>query len=226
MKDKGRLLPIGIGLAILTAICAYFLLRYSLELVPVVVAADTIEARAPITADKVKIVEIPANGKHANAFQDKQLVIGQYTTKPIYTGEQIITQSLATQGSDSMGAAIPKANLRVVGVPMDDYTSFGGKIKKGDRVDIMASYKKDDGLGAVFAKVFLQQVEIFDIGSSERDGRKVVLLLLKLDEAEHVILAQRTGQLVFALNPVNAQPYGTNGAYATSFLNRMGLMVK
>lgn len=216
MAEK-RVLFMGIAIAVIVALGAAIMVSQFTQLVPVVVATVPIEARTPIQANQITVEYKPAGGRHAQAFTEADTLVGQYTLQPIAQGEQVIKPMIAAQGSDSFASTIRKPDYRVVALPADDYTNVGGILKKGDKVDIAVSFKRDEALGAPYSNVVLQQVEFLGYGTSDRDNKKTVLLQLRPQEGVILLFAHFNGRVAFLLNGVNAQPTNTNGMTVPGF---------
>jgi len=97
-----------------------------------------IEARTEITADMLQLTKVPANALLAGAFSDSALVEGRVARIPIYAGEQLVQEKLASVKSDLGLSYIVPQGMRAMGVKVDKVISPGGLIRPGDRVDVVA----------------------------------------------------------------------------------------
>jgi len=68
---------------------------------------------------------------------------GKVTTIPILKGQQILQSQLGVPEEQSLSFRI-KQGMRAITLPVDRYTGVGGAIRKGDRVDVIASFEAGD----------------------------------------------------------------------------------
>jgi pilus assembly protein CpaB len=103
----------------------------------VVVAGEQIPARTTITAGMLEIKEIPGNAMLAGAFVEQSLVVGRIARIPIYKGEQLVQEKLASERSDLGLAYIVPEGMRAMAVGVDKVIGAGGLVRPGDRVDVI-----------------------------------------------------------------------------------------
>lgn len=104
----------------------------------VVTAKQDIAARAEITAEMLQLTKVPANALLGGAYSDSTLVVGRVARIPIYAGEQLVQEKLASERSDLGLSYIVPQGMRAMGVKVDKVISPGGLIRPGDRVDVVA----------------------------------------------------------------------------------------
>ena len=112
-----------------------------------------------------------------------------------------------------MSAILP-SGMRAVAIATDTRgtTSAGGFILPNDRVDVIQTAQSvADGGGTTLpvSQIILSNIRVLAIGQNiqERNGEKVITgetatLELTPAQAEHVILAQKVGQLSLALRSI------------------------
>lgn len=217
----------GIALAGVTGFGLFSALDKTENLVPQVVATQTIEPRTQITERMVQIKNVPALGRNESALDDTSLVIGGYSTTKIFADQPIIQPMVAKQfdetGASGMALSIPDENLRAISLAVAPADVVGGKISKGDFVDIVATF--DEGklhTESGITKTLIQNVDVFDY--SKEDG--YITLLLPLDRIETIMHAQHVGKLVFVLNPGNPQRAKTVGMINTTLCERFNFSCK
>ena len=217
-------LACGVGLACVAGFGVFTALDKTENLVPVVVATTNIEPRTQITDAMVKVEQIPALGRNESMLEDPALVVGGYATGRIYAGQSFIQPMVSKQfdetGSSGLALAIPDDSLRAVSFSTDNAHIAGGRVSKGDFVDIIATLKKEDmETRSPITKPLLQGVEVFDIS---KDGNNVtsVTLLLTLDQIEIVKHAYAVGDITYALNPGNPKTSRTTGIINKSLCDR------
>jgi Flp pilus assembly protein CpaB len=224
--DKKTKMVAGCGaiLALLAGYAMYTATSKVENLVPVVVATKNIEPRTKITEDMVKIEQIPALARNDSMLDDTSLVVGGYATTHIYTGQDFVQPMVSKQfdpnGASGYAGAIPDPSLRAVSFPVNVTKAAGGKISKGDYVDVIATFAPNGG-GQKLTKTVLQGVEVFDTNldssgdssdsSSNGSGEPYITLLLRLDYAE-MLNQIGADNLSYALNPMNPTTARTTGA--------------
>ena len=103
----------------------------------VVVAKQEIPARTVISAEMVEIKGLPGNAMLAGAFVEQDLVIGRIARIPIFKGEQLVQDKLASERTDLGLAYIVPDGKRAMAVGVDKVIGAGGLLRPGDRVDIV-----------------------------------------------------------------------------------------
>ncbi len=111
------------------------------ESVLVVTAKEDIPARTAITADMLQVTAVPTNALLAGSFVEKtELVAGRVARIPIYRGEQLVQDKLATAGDDNEALGLPYVvpkGMRGMAVKADKVVGAGGLLRPGDRVDVL-----------------------------------------------------------------------------------------
>lgn len=106
--------------------------------IAVVTAKEDIAARTQITAGMLELTKVPSGALLAGAFTSQDLVAGRVAKIPIYKGEQLVQDKLASQKNDLGLSYIVPEGMRAMGVKVDKVIGAGGLIRPGDRVDIVA----------------------------------------------------------------------------------------
>lgn len=227
MKTRVIILILAVILAVIGTALIYVYLNSlkvnyeeKYEMRKVVVASQFIQAGTPldtaVSQEKVELKDVPAEFIAEDAITDIASLSGKVLKVNVSKGMQITSAMLETSVSASLGFMVPSGK-RAIAVEVDDVTGVGGKVRAGDRVDIIASFKTGSSpkLEEPVARVFLQNVEV--LGSSapaaeeEKEGvvntqnstsRRVVLVLaVPLTDAEKVVLASENGNIWLALRP-------------------------
>ncbi len=106
----------------------------------VVTAKVDIPARTEIKPDMLEISRVPEKALLAGAFASRDLVTGRVARIPIYKGEQVIQEKVASFESNKadlgLSFVVPKGQ-RAMAVKVDKVVGAGGLIRPGDRVDIV-----------------------------------------------------------------------------------------
>lgn len=219
----------GLALCGVGGYAGYSIVSAYQQPVPVVVATQNIEPHTQVTGSMVKTIEIPAGGRSEAAIDDTGLVVGGYTTSKVYAGQQLIQPMVAKQydatGASGMALSIPDESLRAVSFPTDAASAVNGNIQKGDYVDIIALMEGNKmGAKQNISKTILQSVEVFDIAKADGNVSNITLLLT-LEQAEVVEMAQTMGRITYTLNPGNSRTARTAGVTNKSFVERFGYRV-
>lgn len=138
--------------------------------VNVVVASQRIAAGTEITAEMLKVVEIPENLVISGHYADSSLVVGETTSVAIPAGEQITTEKLGSYivDNDAVSGVLTQQE-RGLGFSIQEVTAVGGLLQPGDHVDIVATYniRSATGLGEneyiQRTEVILQNVEVISV---------------------------------------------------------------
>lgn len=132
-----------------------------------------------IQADNVVEVTMPKSAINSHTIVNKEDVVGKFTSDKVYQGQVADDRYVAEQGREDALASLPdkdKKNLRKIAIEADMFSTWGGSIARGDRVDLGFIGKAETKLIAgesvenvddvEYAKVFLQNVLVYDVLSS------------------------------------------------------------
>lgn len=170
-KRKGlTLLFIAVGLAVLTFFLLFiYLSRLEQEIGEqqrVVVAATDIPARSLLTADLLRIKQVPRKYVHDASILSINDVISNTVALVDISEGQILQRNML----DTNAGLQPQ--MRAVAVAVDQVTSVGGNVRPGNRVDILVSYQNTEGQGRT--EVLLQDIEILAVNSLLPKGPDVI----------------------------------------------------
>jgi pilus assembly protein CpaB len=107
----------------------------------VVVSTADIPANIPITADMIKITQVPEEAAHALSVKDVNEVVGKVSTSVIIQGEQVLSSKLVTpgQGNGTLTYKIEEGK-RAITVGVNNRTGLSNMIIPDNKVDIIAEY--------------------------------------------------------------------------------------
>lgn len=110
----------------------------------------------PITADKVEIVEVPARWISDGVLTDTDEIAGKVSSGRFSAGSTI---------QEGMVEEPPglKAGFREVAIIVDAETGVAGKIRPGDRVDILATTQRTETAPAR-AEVWVENALVLEVG--------------------------------------------------------------
>ncbi|RYB07666.1 Flp pilus assembly protein CpaB [Lichenibacterium ramalinae] len=177
---------------------------------------------------------VPANtlrrSQKPQAFEELK---GSIVRSALFQGELVRTEKLIKGDNSGFMSAILPTGMRAVAINIDSQgaTTAGGFILPNDRVDVVRTYRQEPKPGAAptggdnyLTDTLLSNVKVLAIGQNvqEKNGQPVVVgsnatLELDPEQAEVVILAQRTGQLSLVLRSMlDAHQAGTVAARQAS----------
>ncbi len=152
--------------------------------------------------------QVPAGtirqSQQPNAVAD---VKGSIVRSNFAAGEPLRTERLVKgAGSGFLSAVLPSGSRAVAIDIADQGKTAGGFILPNDHVDVIRIYHPDDAPAALASETILSNIRVLAIGQAvqEKAAERTIqgstaTLELTADQAEKVILAQRTGQLTLSL---------------------------
>ena len=153
--------------------------------------------------------QVPA-GTIARSLQPNAIdnVKGAIVRSNFAAGEPIRSDRLVKGNGSGFMAAVLPTGMRAVAIDLSDQgkSAAGGFILPNDRVDVIRTFHPDDAPSSFASETILANVRVLAIGQSvqEKSGERTVIgstatLEMTPEQAEKVILAQRTGQLTLSL---------------------------
>ena len=173
-----------------------------------VVAALEVEPGEELKANHLTLQKWPLEAVPKHHFKTTKSLVGRVVPNGLLKGEPIVNSKLLPVGSGSGLSAVLPHGMRAVTVEVNDVIGVAGYVKRGDRVDVLATastaaFSKDPA-----SKVVLQDVEILAVrrNPEKEESKKrsikragVVTLALNLDQTERLALASNEGALLLAL---------------------------
>jgi pilus assembly protein CpaB len=217
-----------LGVAILIGLAAVFLANSYLGrveqqqttaaqgMVKVAVASVPLDFGAPITPDKVRLVDWPANSLPEGTFSSiPQLLPMNHTRvalRPMAANEPILRSKISGEGGRAAISAVLDPTKRAVAVRLSDVAGVGGFVLPGDVVDVLVTRTpmNPNGNSQQITDILLQKVRVIAIDQDASDstdkpaiGKTATLEVAQVD-AQKLALAQQVGQLSLALvNPAS-----------------------
>jgi pilus assembly protein CpaB len=130
----------------------------------VVVATQDLPARTILSANVVKVIQIPAEEKLEQAFSRVEDVDGKTIEVPVVAGEQILSSKFAADQVTSTFADSIPAGKRAVAFNVNEIIGAGGLIVPGNFVDVIVTYEEPGGVSR--ATVVLQNVQVLALSQS------------------------------------------------------------
>ncbi len=179
----------------------------ALTTVPAVVAAQPIAFGQKVTADKLKIVQWPAEGIPPGTFQRIPDAIGtedRVALRAIDANELITDKALSGKESRLSASPLLEPTMRAVSVPIGEASGTGGFIVAGDRVDVYLTRPgEDDNLP--YTDQLMQDVRVLAVGQDKNLGKdkpeivKTATIAVTPVQAQRIALAQTVGTLSLSL---------------------------
>ncbi len=184
---------------------------------------DVLRAVAPIEAGET-IDDAAANGKLAlqpvardyllpNYQTSVESLSGSVATVRILAGEQIVTDKFGAEAEAQASALSLSKGEIAISLSLSDTARVAGFINPGSQVAIFLN--GTDPSGAAYSRLLLPKVQVIAVGSTsttqttttspegtqttEELPKTLMTLALNQADAERVLFAQVSGELVFAL---------------------------
>jgi pilus assembly protein CpaB len=142
-------LLIGVFLAIVAFIAVIFMQNRTPEPTPEQVQQDTVVAAVDIplgvkvTAEMVKEVQLPAEGRSTTAFGDVSQVLGRTVRQRVTAEAQLTAETFGETGQGTILDVEVPPGKRAITVEVDQVTGVGTTIKTGDYVDMVVGITGD-----------------------------------------------------------------------------------
>lgn len=214
---------------LIAAFSAVYIIKGYTNTAKVVIAVREIPAYKKITADDLKVVEMPKISIPTDAAVDISEITGKYLMWPVIAGDMIRKSKIADFKIDSILSAklthLKDPKLRAFALPYTKETGVGGEIEPGDRVDIIASVKIDSGSGLTgVGKIIAQDVLVLETQKPQESGTGILIVALNPEQIEDIAFALTSGNLRFALNGYDTDPDAakTGGVTGNEWLEKYG----
>jgi pilus assembly protein CpaB len=183
----------------------------------ILVASRDLSFGTVITADDVHWQSWPKDQVPVGTIVQSQKpngvgdVTGAIVRSNFLAGEPLRPERLVKGAQSGFLAAVLNPGTRAVAIDLADQgkTAAGGFILPNDRVDVIRTFHPDESPGATASETILTNIRVLAIGQNvqEKAGEHIAIgstatLELTPEEAERVILAQRTGQLTLSLRSI------------------------
>jgi pilus assembly protein CpaB len=157
-------LTAGLAVALLAAVVGYMALNRAAAQrsgagtattqVDVVVAAGTVPIRSVLTAENLRIQQMPVSTVPEGALQQTSQAVGKVTTLELLPDEVILSQRLVdpnVTAADGRMAVVLDGDKVLMAFPADDLMSKIGMLKPGDHVDLLVTLDFPAARGATGA---------------------------------------------------------------------------
>lgn len=178
----------------------------------VVLASQDIMPNIPITAEMLKVSEIPEEAAHLQAVKNIEDVVGKVSSSQIISGEQILSSKLITPGEatpDGTLAYSIEPGMRAITIAVSNITGLSNMIIPENKVDIIGQYTvsvpqpNGEEKEIDYSVMLLENVNVLAVDSSktkqEKDASETAYVTLTLEvtplQAMEVSMSEAKGQL-------------------------------
>lgn len=177
----------------------------------VVVAAVDIAPNIPITADMIKVIELPEESAHKLAVKDINEVVGKVTSSIIIQDEQVLSSKLITPGEGNGTLAYKiEEGMRAITVSVSNTTGLSNMIIPDNKVDIIGQYSveadvpgEEDKKTVDYTIMLLENVKVLAVDNlmteQDKDASEKVYVSLTLEvtplQAMEVSMSEYKGSL-------------------------------
>ncbi len=219
-----RYLIMSVVVGAVVAAASYLYLSAGAAEQPVVVATQHIPAFTRIDEGMLTVERIPGAGVHPLSLPDPDLIRGQYATREILSGEQILSGILVNPGTQAAGMPWQlQPDQRAMAVPCPPARAAGGTVAPGHLVDLV-HFRESSIHGPASGRLLLAGVRVLDVrdssGSPWRPGSpdspSAAVLAVTPRQAEVLTYAMSTGELFLTISPYHPSPHGA-GEGATGY---------
>jgi len=148
-------------------------------------------------------------------------VKGLLSTQPIYAGEQLTELRFATPREQGIRTQLA-GSMRAVSVAGDTNQLLVGTLQAGDRVDVVAVFKRNGLDSDARAAIVLRNVRVLltsdteDSDVSSETGKHSVVLALTDGQAQRMELTDNVAEWTLALRPVKKPKSSNHGVDTVS----------
>jgi len=178
----------------------------------VVVAVVEIPFGQMVEPQHVKLVALPKGSAPSDAFDTVEKATGRIATFTLLQGDILRAARLAEHLGGSTLASLIAPNKRAISVRVDDVVGVGGFLLPGNRVDVLATKKRNGGNNEAESETILHDLRVLAVDQTASTDKtqpvvvRAVTLEMTSEEAEVLVKAQTEGKLQLALrNPLDEQ---------------------
>ena len=170
----------------------------------VVVAARALPLGSVISADAVKLREVPEALFPAGGFSKVEDALDRPVTSNIQAEEPVLEARVAPRGSGAGLAPLIPPGMRAISVRVNDVVGVAGFVLPGMRVDVLVTGQPSNQQETV-TRTVLQNILVLSAGQTiQNDGKNaistpVVTLLVTPEDAESLTLANLQGRIQLVL---------------------------
>jgi pilus assembly protein CpaB len=191
----------------------------------VAVAAENLPLGTRLTKEHIKIVGWPSSSPMQGSFTTADGLVGRGLIQPVRANEPLTENKLApVEAGAGLPPSIPQG-MRALSVRVNEVIGVAGFTTPGTRVDVLVTLNRGD---VSMARAVVSNVQVLTAGTlydqeQSKDGKAipstVVTLMVTPDDAERIVLAQNSGNIMLVLrNPLDVAPTETKGVRLASLM--------
>ncbi len=190
-------------------------LQKQYRLVNVVVAKVDLAPGSVLSGQTVAVREVPNTFLHAEAVRSEHWgeIAGRVLSRPVRSGETILTSHLAQSVGAGFSAQLPEG-MRALTFPVDEEASIAGMLAPGDRIDLLfTTAAANDSVTVpllfsvrVIATGIRTQANEHSLPDRLQSGPfRTITVAVDPADAAKITLAQEAGRITVALRQPNDQ---------------------
>jgi pilus assembly protein CpaB len=192
-------------------------------MVEVVVARRDLDRGELVVPENMAVREMPADYLPGTAVRPERFEhhVGARLDQPMRSGEPLLASAIVGSDAGSFSSRI-RHGIRAMSILVDEVNSVSGMLQPGDRIDLLFSVRPPVAPGQPPAQevtaTLMQDLAVLATGRQVRAGADdgsgprhftAITVEVSPDQAQQLIVAQRTGKLTAMLrHPDDRQPLG------------------
>jgi len=198
--------------------------RTIVDAVPVVTAKVEIEPHTVITPDMLEVQEIARKLARKGMMVELNAVSGKINRTFIPAGTPIYTQQLALPGDNTLATNLTEheiPELRAKSIPVDPLFGLNGRIKPGDRVDLIGAMRVPlKGQQTFIAQTFAKDVEVLEIMGESEDMEGIIVAVDPQQAQDMDFVSRNGGTIGISLRPYISSDTETLPTTPESFVQK------
>lgn len=158
-KGRWTLWIIALVCALVAGFGTLTLVGQAAQRVNYYVVTQDVAARTQITAENTTAVSVPADSVPQTALTEEEVASGEYYSTVALQAQSVLISSVVSKGLNALSSELPKGYV-MASLLVKPEDAAGGRIKRGDYVDIAATNAID---GSSLSKIVLHHVLVLDV---------------------------------------------------------------
>ncbi|MFD1707621.1 Flp pilus assembly protein CpaB [Siminovitchia sediminis] len=183
------------------------------ETITVITAAADMKKNEKITEEMLSLSDFPKSAELPGAIQNKEEILGKYTSASIKQGEMILRHRIEqVKDEDTVVSKKVKPGYRAVSVQAEYVESVSNLIEPEDKVDVIVS-RETGQANKIDTEIVKEEVRVLSVGQRmiEANGAEArgeyhaVTLEVNKEDAVKIINESRQGHLQLVLHSKRSQ---------------------
>lgn len=198
--------------------------RTIVDAVPVAVAKVDIEPHTVITPDMLEMQEIARKLAKKGMLAGIEAAAGKINRTYIPAGTPLYAQQLSLPGDNTLATNLTDHNipeLRAKSIPVDPLFGLNGRVKPGDRVDLIGAMRVPlKGQQTLIAHTFAKNIEVLEI-MGDQASMKGIIVAVDPQQAQDMDFVSRNGGTIgISLRPYKSSDTETLPTTPESFVQK------